>query len=67
MGFLPGVLESRGGGLGWGDIGSVVHPGVPGGGNEGCVFGFFVIDDPSAGFFGIFIFVVSVIEGVASD
>ena len=40
MGFLPGVLESGGIGFVGGCVGGVMDPGVPGGGDEGCVFGF---------------------------
>ena len=72
MGFLPGVLESGGIGFVGGCVGGVMDPGVPGGGDEGCVFGFFAVDDPAAGFllgiFGrFFVFEVSIIERVASD
>ena len=68
VGFLPAVLETGGGRFVGGCVCRVMNPGVPGGGDEGGVFGFFAVDDPSAGFFGGFcIFVVSVIEGIASD
>ena len=45
-----------------------MDPGVPCGGDEAGVFGFFAVDDPAAGFLrGLFAFEIAIIEGVASD
>ena len=68
MGFLPCVLETGGWRFVGGDIGGVMDPGVPCGGDEAGVFGFFAVDDPAAGFLrGLFAFEIAIIEGVASD
>ena len=68
MGFLPCVLEAGGRRFVGRDVGGVMDPGVPGGGDEAGVFGSFAVDDPAAGFLrSFFAFEIAIVEGVASD